>query len=116
MSILPPAEGLTMTRLGTACPATKLRSDATGTPPPSGQTTRSLAAVGPSTVTLRTTALGGVADAVPGTPPLPATVTTMVAPGPSGELKPPVPLRVSTIRVGVKAVNDAPPPLVLSVK
>src|SRR5438132_1505207 len=60
-SILPPAESLTMTRLGTACPATKLRSEATGALVPSGQTTKSLAAVGPSTVTLNTTAF-----AVPG--------------------------------------------------
>ena len=75
---------------------------------PSGQTTRSLAAVGPSTVTLRTTALGGVADAMLGTPPLPATVTVMDCPWPTGELKPPVPLRVSTMRVGLSVVNDAP--------
>src|SRR5438128_5779385 len=86
-SILPPAESLTMTRLGTACPATKLRSEATGALVPSGQTTKSLAAVGPSTVTLSTTAF-----AVPGTPPLPATVTIMVCPWPSGELNPPVPI------------------------
>src|SRR5438132_1059662 len=103
MSILPPAESLTMTRLGTACPATKLRSEAPGAVVPSGQTTRSLAAVGPSTVTLSTTAF-----AVPGTPPLPATGTIMVCPWPSGELNPPVPLRVSTIRVGLSTANDAP--------
>src|SRR5437899_12403565 len=83
-SILPPAESLTMTRLGTACPATKLRSEATGAVVPSGQTTRSLDAVGPSTVTLRTTAFGGVTDAMLGTPPLPATVTVMLCPRPSG--------------------------------
>src|SRR6266404_6403237 len=115
MSICPDADSCTTTRLGTVCPATKLRSDATGSLAPSGHTTRSLAAVGLATVTLRTTALGGTTYAMAGTPPVPATCTTMGAPAASSALGAPVPLRVSTMRAGERGTNDAPVPE-LSVK
>src|ERR1700674_1469466 len=81
MSILPDADSFTITRLGTVCPATKLRSDASGQLVPSGYTTRSLAWVAPSTVTLSTTAFGGTPAAMLGTPPLPATVPHHGRPG-----------------------------------
>src|SRR5712691_2764910 len=103
MSIWPSAESFTTTRLGTVCPATKLRSEAVDATP-CGETTRSLAAVGLVTVTLMITAVAPDN----GTPPWPATVTTMVAPAPKGELKPPVPLRVSTIRDGNRVKNPDP--------
>src|SRR5216683_822541 len=108
MSTCPDADSCTTTRLGTVCPATKLRSDARGWLAPSGQTIRSLAAVGLVTVTFRTTALGGIADAAMGTPPLPATCTTRLFPAPSGAWGAPVPLRVSTMRAGTRATNCAP--------
>src|SRR6266852_7706190 len=73
MSISPDADSCTTTRLGTVCPPTKLRSEASGWLAPCGQTMRSLAAVGLVTVTFRTTALGDMTNAIAGTPPLPAT-------------------------------------------
>src|SRR5438445_6172246 len=112
MSNLPPADSSTTTRLGTVCPATKLRSDAVGLVARSGQTTRSLAAVGLATVTFTITAVAPVN----GTPPWPAAVTTIVAPAAIGELKPPVPLRVSTMRDGNSGKNIEVPVAVLSEK
>src|SRR5712691_13374605 len=103
MSIFPREESFTTTRLGTVCPATKLRSDAVDATP-LGETTRSLAAVGLVTVTLMITAVAPDN----GTPPWPATVTVIVAPAPNGALTPPVPLRVSTIRDGNKVKNPDP--------
>ena len=43
-----------------------------------------------------------------GTPPTPATVAAIVAPGPTGWEKPPVPVRVSRIRAGVTPTNRLP--------
>src|SRR5258706_6026692 len=110
MSIWPSAESFTPTRWGRVSPATKLRADAVDTTP-CGETTRSLGAVGLVTVTLMITAVAPDA----GTPPRPATVTVVVAAAPSGELKPPVPLRVSTIRDGNR-VKNPDPEIELSVK
>src|ERR1700680_1718434 len=106
--ILPSLPTCTTTRLATVCPPTKFRSDALGLPVPLGQTVRTLGAVGPVTVTLITTAFGGVDDPIAGTPPPPATVTTMVAPDPTRPPMPPVPLRVSTMRVGETPTNTLP--------
>src|SRR5439155_4669764 len=43
-----------------------------------------------------------------GTPPTPATVAAIVAPGPTGWEKPPVPVRVSRIRAGVTPTKRLP--------
>src|SRR5260370_28981532 len=43
-----------------------------------------------------------------GTPPQPATVTTIVPPGPTDDENPPIPERVSRIRTGVTPVNTLP--------
>src|SRR5215831_7521495 len=77
---MPPEPTLTMTRLGTVWPPTKLRLDAVGWVAPAGQTVRKLGAVGLVTVTLRATADTPVA----GTPPTPVTWRLRVTPGPNG--------------------------------
>src|ERR1700694_910607 len=82
-----------MTRLGTVWPGAKLRLEALGRETPVGNTVRKLGAVGPVTVTLRTTA----ATPAVGMPRVPATWTLIVAPAPSGCAgTAPVPSRVSS--------------------
>ena len=82
----------TVTRLGTVCPATKFRLDASGIVTLCGNTIRKPGAVVSVAVTLRTTALTPVA----GTPPFPSIWTLIVPPEASFELK-----RVSRMRAGV---------------
>src|SRR4051812_29194145 len=93
----PPVPSLPTTRLGTVCPAVKLRLAARGRGTPAGKGGRWLAGGGPVGVTFSTTA--DPADA--GTPPRPLTCRFMVAAWPSGPGAPPVPFRVSRMRAGV---------------
>ena len=68
-----------------------------------GQIVRWSPTVGFVTVTLSTTAVGGLWAVIPGTPPRPATGSDIVAPwpiAPIGEPKSAVPIRVSRMRVG----------------
>src|SRR2546423_5614977 len=100
METFPLAPTLAITRLGTVSPLRKFRLEATGRVVPLGNRVRKLAAVGLVTATLRTTAPAPVA----GTPPTPATWTSIVWWGPTLAVKPPVPYRVSRMRAG-----DRPP-------
>src|SRR5262249_22717738 len=92
--VLPSA---TSTRLGTVWPATQFRLDATGSEVPAGHTVRKLDALVLVTVTFRTTA----ETPLIGTPARPVTCSVKVPPGPIGEDVPPVPSRVSSMRVGL---------------
>ncbi len=102
---LPSAPTLATTRLDTVWPARKLRFDAVGRVVPDGKAVRYPPVLGWVTVTLTTTADTPVA----GTPPMPVTPAAMVAPGPTGDTNPPVPLRVSRIRAGVRLWYLPPP-------
>ena len=97
--IFPFAPTLASTRLGTTCPAVKLRFDAVGAAPPAGKTVRYPAAFGDTTVTLSMTVLTAV-----GTGPIPVTVRSRTPRGPIGP-PPPDDTRVSSTRVGDRAVK-----------
>lgn len=88
----------TLTRFGTVWPGTTLRFDASGMPTPAGHTVTWLVAVGPTAVTLSTTADTPVA----GTPPRPVTCRSIDEPPLTLPAAPvPVPSRVSRRRAGV---------------
>src|SRR5438552_4681965 len=99
---------LTTTRLGIVTPPTQFRSELPGRGPPSGQPDRKLGVVVSVTVTFSTTAVGGWASLIAGTPPRPATISNRWLLGPSGVLQPPVPPRLSRMRVGVTPVKPLP--------
>src|SRR5438445_12777290 len=99
---------LTTTRLGIVTPPPQLRSELPGRGPLSGQTDRKLGAVVSVTVTFSTTAVGGWASLIAGTPPCPATTKDRGLLGASGKLQPPVPFRLSRTRVGFRPVNVLP--------
>src|SRR5438270_923238 len=93
-----------MTRFGIVWPTrSTLRFDASGRPLPAGQTVTNPGSVGSVAVTFNTTA---TAPDV-GTPPVPATCTSIDAP--SVSVEPPCPDRVSRIRAGVNGKNVAAP-------
>src|SRR6266851_7305457 len=85
----------TLTRFALVSPATQLRLETVAGAAPAGVTFRKLAVVVLVTVTLRTT---------PVAPAGAATVRLRDPPGPSGADAPPVPFRVSRIRMGFCAV------------
>src|SRR5438552_2531663 len=99
---------LTTTRLGIVTRPIQFRSELPGRGPPSGQTDRKLGAVVFVTVTLSTTAVGGWASLIAGTPACPATTNDRWLLGASGVLQPPVPFRLSRMRVGVTPVKPLP--------
>src|SRR5437899_6657196 len=90
-STLPVGPTWATTRFGTVTPAFQLRSDASGCAAPSGQAMRALAWLVSVTVTLATTAVGGLGSVIRGTPAWPATVTARPLLGPHGVQYPPVP-------------------------
>src|SRR5207245_1419877 len=97
---LPPVPSMIVTRLGADLPALQFRFDAVGIVWPNGQQVSQLNALVFVTVALKTTASAPVT----GTPPCPVTWMLRVVPGPS-LLMPPVPLRVSTIRLGASGTK-----------
>src|SRR5436190_7354201 len=97
---LPSPPTLTTTRFGMFTPGGKFRLEALGLETPLGKTVRKLPAEGATAVTLRTTAVTPLA----GTGLVPTTFTERVAPWPSRPAGPPVPFRVSRMRVGVTAL------------
>src|SRR5207237_5869515 len=99
---------LTTTRLGIVTPPTQFRPELPGRDAPSGQTVRKLGAVVSVTVTFSTTAVGGCASVKAGTPPCPVTTNDRWLLGVSGVLQPPVPFRLSRMRVGVRPLNVLP--------
>src|SRR2546428_10840160 len=101
---MPLAPSLTTARLGTVWPAAQFRSEAVGRPFPSGHTVRYPAAVVSVIVTFSTTAVGGAAEVMAGTPPSVATGTVMVPPGPTG----PFAVRVSRMRLGLRPLKATP--------
>src|SRR5438132_11425421 len=104
-----PAEpSLTTTRLGIVTRPIQFRSELPGRGPPSGQTDRKLGAVVSATVTFSTTAVGGCALVIAGTPPCPATISDRWLLGATGVLQPPVPFRLSRMRLGVRPLNVLP--------
>src|SRR6202521_799759 len=98
--ILPPAPSLTSTRLGIACPGTRLRLEASGLRVAAGKTVTKLDAVASAAVTLSTTA----ETPVSGTPPRPLTCSVIAWPAPTGAVYPPLPFRVSRIRAGTSGL------------
>src|SRR5207244_156973 len=96
---VPSEPTLATTRLGTVTPATQFRSEAFGLVPRPGNTVRWLAAEVFVTVTLTTTAVGGVLALIRGTVPMPATATfsTPFPPRVRPALGLPAPARVSVI-------------------
>src|ERR1700686_4950819 len=107
MSTPPLATG-TMTRFGTTLPGVKLRFDAKGSPVPWGNTVRNDEPLGPTAVTLSTTADTPVA----GTPPAPLTGTKRVLLAPSRwpAFGWPDPARVSVMRAGGSGLKVPPGP------
>src|SRR3989442_14526841 len=102
---------------GTVKPLVQFRSEATGRAAPSGHAVRTLAALVVVTVTLATTAVGGLASSIVGTPPTPATAIARPLPGPHCAKNPPVPYRLSRMReVGIGTKRLAVPAVVPSVK
>src|SRR5438105_6062147 len=98
-----------MTRFGAVWPAEKFKSDAVGLVVPFGNSVKK--PCGPVwlvAVTLMTTAVGGVPEPIPGTPPVSLTAIEIVLFGPILPLTPPVPLRESTIRIGDSVTKFAP--------
>src|SRR5207237_7693626 len=101
----PAAPSMIVTRFAIDLPALQFTLEAVGCAWPVGQQTSQLKAVVLVTVALNTTAPAPVR----GTPPLPVTWISRVVSGPS-RLTPPVPFRVSTIRLGTRGTT---PPTVV---
>src|SRR4051812_19477819 len=97
---LPSEPTLTTTRLGITTPGGKFKFEAIGRVTPLGNTVRKLPAEGSTAVTLRATAVTPLA----GTGLTPAIFTARVELAPSRPPGPPVPFRVSRMRVGVTAL------------
>src|SRR5438552_11311362 len=104
----PLAPSLTTTRLGIVTPPTQFRSELPGRDPLSGQTDRKPGAVVLVTVTLSTTAVGACASLIAGTPPCPATIKARWLLEASGVLQPPLPMRLSRMRLGVRPLKVLP--------
>src|SRR5438105_3808108 len=98
----------TTTRLGIVTPPTQFRSELPGRDAPSGQTVKKLGAVVSVTVTFRTTAVGACASLIVGTAPCPATISDRWLLEARGVLQPPVPSRLSRMRMGVTPVKPLP--------